>query len=86
MTPPARAAREAAGLTLAAVAARVRRSPAYLAALERTGRFPYPLARRLAVLYGAPLTHFLPTRGCPGTGTKGRPLFAGRPPRSRRPR
>lgn len=63
---PSRAARLAAGLTLAEAARLVERSPAYLAALERTNCFTEGLDWRLARLYsercGAPVTRdlFLP--------------------------
>jgi transcriptional regulator with XRE-family HTH domain len=62
--PPARIARERAGLTLERVAQRVRVTPAYLRSLERTGRFSYPLAVRLVRLYGggSTLNDFLPTK------------------------
>lgn len=65
----ARAAREAAGLTVAAAARLARITPAYLRRLERLNSFPHPLARVLAWRYGCRLEVFLPRGG--GTPRKG---------------
>lgn len=60
---PARAARQAAGLSLQQAARLIRVSPEYLARLERTGRFPYHLAQRLSRQYPCRLEVFLPPPG-----------------------
>jgi transcriptional regulator with XRE-family HTH domain len=59
---PARAAREAAGLSLEVAAAKARVSSRYLSGLERSGQFPLHLAERLSRIYGPPigLSDFLP--------------------------
>jgi transcriptional regulator with XRE-family HTH domain len=66
---PARAAREAAGLTLAAAARLGRITPAYLRRLETLNSFPHSLARLLAWRYGCRLEVFLPRGG--GTPSEG---------------
>jgi hypothetical protein len=53
--------RENAGFNRDNAARRLRITPDYLARCERTGDFPYVLARRAAHLYGADLAAFLPT-------------------------
>ncbi|HOJ22700.1 MAG TPA: helix-turn-helix transcriptional regulator [Armatimonadota bacterium] len=58
---PARAAREAAGLTVEQAARAIGRTPAYLARCELHG-MPLRLAERLAKLYTCRLDVFLPRR------------------------
>jgi hypothetical protein len=55
-----RECRQRAGLTLSQASRHLRVTPKYLARCERTGQFPYVLARRAARLYHADLTVFLP--------------------------
>lgn len=52
-------AREDAGFTVEQAAHRARICPAYLRRIERHGRAPYVLAKRLARLYGCPCNLFL---------------------------
>ncbi|MFN3652195.1 MAG: helix-turn-helix transcriptional regulator [Armatimonadota bacterium] len=60
---PARQAREAAGFTLEAAARCANLKPETLAAYERTGRFGWATAQRLARVYGARIESFLPPPG-----------------------
>ena len=55
----AQTAREALGLTIVQAAQKARITPAYLRRIELYGKTPYPLACRLASIYGCPLDTFL---------------------------
>lgn len=57
----AKAAREAAKLTIAEAAYRAGISEGYLRRVERTGA-PHLLAKRLAAIYGCPVEVFLPSK------------------------
>ncbi len=59
---PARAAREATGMSIEEAAARLRVSVDYLQRVERTGTPSYYLALRLANIYRAGVQTFLPVK------------------------
>lgn len=73
-TPPARAAREAVGLTAAEVAKRYRIAESTLLGYERSGRFPIRLIAALPGLYRCGVIHLLPYRkpGQPARGDRKR--------------
>lgn len=67
-------ARETAGFTVAVAAKRARIAPEFLARLEKRGGFSYPLASRLAALYGCSLGVFLNINPTPKTRSEKTPV------------
>lgn len=72
MTPATRS-RQSAGLSVAEAAQRLHVTPAYIRQAEREGAPSYRFARRLARLYGVPITTFAKRRQKRTAETTARP-------------